>query len=237
MIEQIKHYFKLGWHSLESIHTAYWVGGLAFPSALPAWLSWDNAALRPYAILASLLIWGIIILCAFGYLGYSATRKSNRVVGVGGRGGSGTILGNNSTIIGGKGGDGGTGGIGGDGGSGTIHGDNGNVVGGDGGNAGTPDGRGGRGARSPIENSGAPTSFWPFGSGGNGANAPEYNRRLEVLTNIRTEYINSFPNEAQFINAGIDPVPVNWVNKRLEEMQQTWRVEFNNGGYKLPPLE
>ena len=45
-----------------------------------------------------------------------------------------------------------------------------------------------------------------------------------------------FQDEAPFVNAGIDQVPVNWVNSRLEELGETWRVEMREGGYKMPPL-
>jgi hypothetical protein len=46
-----------------------------------------------------------------------------------------------------------------------------------------------------------------------------------------------FPDGAGFINAGIDQEPIMWVNKRLEELAEDWRVEMENGGYKLPPLK
>ena len=69
-----------------------------------------------------------------------------------------------------------------------------------------------------------------------GANAPQYNRRLSILTAIRKEYLGVFPDEAPFVNAGIDQVPVNWVNSRLKELGETWRVAMGEGGYKLPPL-
>jgi hypothetical protein len=155
---------------------------------------------------------------------------------IGGTGGGGTIVGNRGTVIGGHGGDGGTGGRGGDGGSGFIQGDDGLVVGGDGGSCGTPDGRGGRAARSPMERMEAPTNMWQYGRGGAGANSPEYDRRINLLTTIRREYMDAFPDEVPFINAGVDSVPVNWVNKRLEELGEDWRIEMGEAGYILPPL-
>jgi hypothetical protein len=157
--------------------------------------------------------------------------------GVGGVGGSGTIIGHRGTVIGGHGGAGGTGGKGGDGGSGFIQGDDGTVIGGDGGNSGTPDGRGGRGAQSPMEGMGGPTHLWRYGRGGAGANAPEYDRRIGLLRLIRREYVDAFPDEVPFIDAGIDPVPVTWVNKRLQELGEDWGVELVDGGYILPPLD
>ncbi len=81
-----------------------------------------------------------------------------------------------------------------------------------------------------------PTNMWPYGRGGAGSNAPEYNRRLLILVAIRRDYIGIFPDEASFINAGVDPVPVAWVNKRLEESGEVWRVEMGAAGYILPPL-
>jgi hypothetical protein len=156
--------------------------------------------------------------------------------GRGGAGGSGTIVGNRGTVIGGRGGAGGTGGAGGDGGGGAVHGDDALVVGGDGGSAGTADGRGGRAAPSPIERMGGPSEYWRFGRGGVGGNQPEYNRRLEILAAIQRQYKETFPDEAPYVDAGVDAVPPNWVNKRLEELGEAWRVASGVGGYVLPPL-
>jgi len=158
-------------------------------------------------------------------------------VGRGGDGGSGTIVGDRGTVIGGRGGAAGAGGRGGDGGSGCIHGDDATVVGGDGGSAATSDGRGGRGARSPFERAGEATSLWRFGRAGSGGNAPEYSRRLSLLASIRREYLEAFPDEVPFIDAGVDPVPANWVNKRLDELHEDWRVQMCDGGYVLPSLQ
>ena len=154
----------------------------------------------------------------------------------GGDGGSGTIFGNRGTIIGGEGGRGGTGGSGGHGGSGTVFGDNGLIIGGDGGDAGGGDGRGGRGARGPTERYGSNTSMWGFGRGGRAGDAPEYIRRLGVLTQIRQEYLDKFPEDAPYILAGIDPVPIAWVNQRLDELDEGWHVVWGEEGYVLPPL-
>jgi len=78
--------------------------------------------------------------------------------------------------------------------------------------------------------------MWPYGRGGVGANAPEYNRRLELLIVIRHQYLTMFPERAPFIEAGIDHVPISWVNKRLAEGAENWRVEPGDEGYVLPPL-
>jgi len=151
--------------------------------------------------------------------------------GKGGDGGSGKVIGNNGTVIGGKGGQGGPGGKGGDG---IVQGDGGLVIGGDGGHAGTADGRGGKGARP--EKMDMPTETWKYGCGGAGANAPEYNRRLIILKEIRIKYIENFPDDIPYLEAGVDIVPMSWINKSLEERNENWRVELGNGGYVLPPL-
>jgi hypothetical protein len=156
--------------------------------------------------------------------------------GNGGDGGGGSIFGDRGTVIGGKGGRGGTGGSGGHGGSGTVFGDDGLVIGGDGGSAGGGDGRGGRGARGPTERYGFDASMWGFGRGGRGGDAPEYTRRLAVLTQIRQEYLDKFADDAPYILAGVDAVPLAWVNQRLDELGERWHVVWGDEGYVLPPL-
>ncbi|MEV0793592.1 hypothetical protein [Kribbella sp. NPDC050459] len=154
----------------------------------------------------------------------------------GGDGGSGAIFGNRGTVIGGNAGRGGMGGSGGRGGSGTVFGDDGLVIGGDGGDAGSEDGRGGRGARGPTERYGFETWKWGFGRGGGGPDAPEYTRRLGVLIQIRQEYLDKFAEDAPYILAGIDVVPVAWLNQRLDELGEGWHVVWGKEGYVLPPL-
>lgn len=159
--------------------------------------------------------------------------------GEGGKGGGGgEILGNHGRIVGGRGGRGRVpGSKGGDGGSGgRIVGDHGLIIGGDGGNAAQWDGRGGRATRSPAEVAGMPSFAWGFGRGGWGANAPEYDRRLAIMIRICDEYMEKFPNDAQYIRAGIDRVPVAWVNTRLSEINEIWRVDQGAEGFILPPL-
>lgn len=156
--------------------------------------------------------------------------------GRGGEGGSGTIIGNRGAIIGGRGGNGGVVGYGGKGGSGFIQGDDGVIIGGDGGSCPTTDGRGGRGAPGPTERFGFPTFMWGYGRGGSGNNHPEYNRRLTVLQSIRNKYMTQFPKRKVFIDAGIDIVPVDWVNQQLVELGEHWNVHFGVEGYILPLL-
>ena len=166
-----------------------------------------------------------------------AQNLNKRGTGVGGDGGGGTIIGNRGTVIGGRGGDGGVSGIGGKGGSGFIHGDEGLIIGGDGGSAATADGRGGRGARGPTERIGFPTEMWGYGRGGSAPNHPEYDRRIDLLIHIRNEYLSRFPSDAPFIQAGIDSVPIDWINQRLAEMSEPWTVKHGDRGYVLPALE
>lgn len=157
--------------------------------------------------------------------------------GVGGEGGSGTIIGNRGAVIGGKGGTGGIAGVGGKGGSGFIQGDDGLIIGGDGGNASAADGRGGKGARGSTERLGFPTSSWGYGRGGSGTNHPEYDRRLKLLAQFRNEYRARFPEEAPYVDAGVDLVPTDWINQRLLECRESWRVAAGEAGYSLPPLD
>lgn len=153
----------------------------------------------------------------------------------GGKGGNAKVSGNRSGAEGGAGGIGGLG-VGGDGGNAEVEGDDSFARGGDGGNAGTVDGRGGRRTLSPGERLNLPTNMWPYGYGGAGANAPEYDRRLFILTQLRNEYLVAFPDDARFIHAGIDTVPEHWINKRLEELGERWRIELWRGGYVMPAL-
>jgi len=80
------------------------------------------------------------------------------------------------------------------------------------------------------------TYTWGFGRGGSGTNHPEYDRRIALLRTIRTDYMVKFPQDVPFIDAGVDPVPVDWINQRLEELEESWRVEAGPRGYLLPAL-
>ncbi|OFA02617.1 hypothetical protein DUGA2_34670 [Duganella sp. HH101] len=171
-----------------------------------------------------------------GHEEWVAGNLNKSPAGVGGEGGSGTINGNRGVIIGGRGGDGGVAGTGGKGGGGVVNGDDGLIIGGDGGSCPTADGRGGRGARGPTERVGFETYLWGFGRGGSGANNPEYDARIEALRTFRMEYMTRFPGDAPYINAGIEQVPVDWINQRLEETGKDWRVTIGKDGYILPAL-
>lgn len=86
---------------------------------------------------------------------------------------------------------------------------------------------------SAAEANDLPTALWPYGYGGAGANSPEYDRKLDLLIRFRNEYLEAFPGERRFIDAGVDPVPIRWINKRLEEEGEDWRVVLADGGYQL----
>jgi hypothetical protein len=183
-------------------------------------------------------LFGLVIPVVIALIGWFYFKQTSPVsASIGGTGGGGTINGNSGIIIGGKGGDAGVSGIGGNGGGGVIHGDNGMIIGGDGGNSGTSDGRGGHRTLGPTEKPDFPTNTWSLGYGGAGSNAPEYDRRLQMLTQIRSEYKKAFPCDVIFIDAGIDQVPIRWINKRLEELGENWHIaKMNDGGYEMPPL-
>lgn len=199
-------------------------GGFPFVDLLttPAWLS-------PVLIFVgvALLLWD---------------RSTQRVVverarssGPGGPGGEAIAVAKLSKAIGGPGGDGGIG-PGGAGGRAVALGEGSTSIGGGGGHSAQWDGRGGRGAVSGAELTGGPTRWWKYGAGGSGANAAEYDRRLSLLIAARAEYLQEFPARAPFVHAGIDQVPIAWINKRLEEDGESWRVSQGASGYVLPPL-
>lgn len=169
---------------------------------------------------------------------WTSSNLNKSLEGRGGNGGSGTIQGDRGVVVGGRGGRGGKYGVGGNGGGGIVEGNDAVVIGGDGGDAGTEDGRGGRGARGPTERLGFHSSLWGFGRGGSGKNDPEYDRKIELLEQIRNEYLLKFPEDARYINAGIDIVPKDRINQRLIEYGENWQIEIDDDGmrYVLPPL-
>jgi hypothetical protein len=147
--------------------------------------------------------------------------------GPGGRGGSAYAMGAHSTAIGGKGGQGGLG-PGGDGGHGVAAGERSISIGGNGGQAAQPGGIGGRGARGPTEIFGFPSSMWGPGRGGRAGCTPEAIRLTGALSRICGEYLERFPQDAPFINAGLEQVPTDWLNQRLVELGEMWQVDGND---------
>lgn len=144
--------------------------------------------------------------------------------GPGGQGGSAYAIGARSTAMGGQGGRGGLG-PGGDGGHGFAAGDGSVSIGGNGGDAAQPGGVGGRGGRGPLDRFGTPSHMWGAGRGGRGGCAPEFIRLSEALSGICREYLQRFPQDAPFINAGLEQVPTDWLNQRLVELGERWQVD------------
>jgi hypothetical protein len=144
--------------------------------------------------------------------------------GRGGRGGNAYATGANSTATGGQGGRGGVG-PGGDGGHALAAGDSSIGRGGHGGDGAQPGGVGGRGGRGPTDNFGTPSHLWGAGRGGRGGCTPEFIRLSGVLSDIGKEYLQRFPQDALFIDAGLEQVPTDWLNQRLIELGEKWQVD------------
>jgi hypothetical protein len=198
----------------------------------PAARRWLDGWHHRRSFLLGILLVGVF---AAGFLVWKQEREGSEYraehVARTGTGGGGSIVGDDGKIIGGIGCPGG-----GNGGGGTIKGNKGTIIGGDAGCGPTPDGRGGRTGRTPGDVAEMPTNLWQYGRGAPGANAPEYDRRLDILRRVHREYLEKFPDTAAFIEAGVDQVPISWVNTRLKELEETWRVSIENGSLKLPPL-
>jgi hypothetical protein len=45
-----------------------------------------------------------------------------------------------------------------------------------------------------------------------------------------------FPEDARYIEAGVETVPIDWVNQRLSERGESWSVTRGKEGYVLPAL-
>lgn len=166
-----------------------------------------------------------------------ASSDSTPPDGRGGLGGGGNAVGKDSIVLGGTGGKGGSpgGGRGGDGGGGDAVGEGAMVIGGDGGGGGRSDGRGGAGAESPLKKlspealkSWGLTGKEGYGQGGRGANSPEYDRRLRVLSLLSADYTSKYPKSQMVPMPGVLMPPVDWVNGRLTQMREVFRVEFTD---------
>jgi hypothetical protein len=230
-----------GDRKIKAIRACFWIAAIGIGSLGVVWGVWGADESQPLSI--RLIVAGVTgAIAAVGltlglwHLREHITPSPSEIAGPGGPGGKAEVIGEYSGAEGGTGGRGGLG-PGGTGGDAKVKGDNSFARGGDGGNAGQPDGRGGQRTMSPGEQLNLPTDMWQFGHGGRGANAPEYDRRLKILTEIREAYFKAFPDDVIFIQAGIDQVPIKWVNKRLEEIGENWRVTIEDGGYKMPPLD
>jgi len=146
--------------------------------------------------------------------------------GPGGPGGNAFAIGDRSSATGGDGGRGGLG-PGGPGGHAVATGDRSVSKGGHGGDAAQPGGVGGRGGRGPLDKFGTPSRMWGIGRGGRGGCTPEFIRLSPVLSRICSEYLQRFPQDAPFINAGLEQVPTDWLNQRLAELGEQSRIDGN----------
>lgn len=160
----------------------------------------------------------------------------DRTDGSGGRGGDAHAIGAHSTAMGGHGGRGGLG-SGGNGGRGRATGDRSVSIGGNGGDGAQPGGMGGRGARGPTERFGFPSDMWGPGRGGRGGCTPEFIRLRGVLSGICQEYVKRFPDDSPFIDAGLEQVPTDWLNQRLVELGEKWKVDGDDAFRTLRELD
>jgi hypothetical protein len=156
--------------------------------------------------------------------------------GPGGQGGSAYAIGDRSGATGGDGGRGGLG-PGGHGGHAVAAGDGSVSKGGHGGDGAQLGGIGGRGGRGPLDKFGTPSRMWGVGRGGRGGCTPEFIRLSPVLSGICSEYLQRFPQNAPFINAGLEQVPTDWLNQRLVELGEQWRVDGDENFRALRSLD
>jgi len=207
-------------------------GGLALGVIV---ILWPFIPLHPRFDRPLLLI-AFALICLAGATGWiislaggDALTPVQSQVGLGGKGGSGTITNGNGLIFGGRGGRGSTaGGRGGDGGSGSIAGGTGVIIGGEGGDAGYIDSEGiahgGAGGRSPL------ARLKELGLSSPGSEV------YDLISTLRQEYIRSHNNLSAGMLSGTEPLPDDWVNKRFREMGVPWHYEGTPNGYKLASI-
>lgn len=185
---------------------------------------------------------GILLLITSAILIIKGTHQNipDSASGQGGKGGGGNAVGKGSRVIGGNGGPGGSPGAGrgGDGGGGDAVGEGATVMGGDGGGGGRFDGRGGAGAKSTLSK--VPpetlrafglTGKETYGQGGNGANSPEYDRMLRVVTALSLEFKAANSSSQLTTLPGLSMAPVDWINERLAQSNESFRVELADFGH------
>jgi hypothetical protein len=64
---------------------------------------------------------------------------------------------------------------------------------------------------------------------------PEPAHRNGLLGRLRQEYILSHDGLSSALLAGTEPVPADWMNKRLEQMRESWRVRVKGSEYEILP--
>jgi hypothetical protein len=64
----------------------------------------------------------------------------------------------------------------------------------------------------------------------------ETSRRKSVVAKLRQEYVFSHDGLSPALLAGTEPVPPDWMNKRLEQMGESWRVRVRGIEYEIFPV-
>jgi hypothetical protein len=226
----------------------FWIAGVSFWSLGVLW----SVSSEGYSLQTQLLVSGVVGAIAAVGLSWTlweirekekaeqpklesvshhpTAEQKEEQQGQGGGGGGGEIFGNNGTIIGGRGGNVGSGGIGrgGDGGGGVIHGDGGKIIGGEGGSVdGTniwfPPAQ--SGFIQYLESQGQTPDFnvqYPGAGGASGG----WLERQQVIVKIREEFFRKAGHEAKIKSSKIEDVPLNYINKKLEEAGYPWRARI-----------
>jgi hypothetical protein len=64
----------------------------------------------------------------------------------------------------------------------------------------------------------------------------ETSRRKSVVAKLRQEYVFSHDGLSPALLDGTEPVPPDWMNKRLEQMGESWRVRVRGIEYEIFPV-
>jgi hypothetical protein len=64
---------------------------------------------------------------------------------------------------------------------------------------------------------------------------PETSRRKSLLGKLCKEYIFDHDGLSSALLAGTESVPPDWINKRLEQMGESWRVRVKGSEYEILP--
>jgi len=197
---------------------------------LQIWLFWAGIG-------GLILLFVLLVIRTITGSGKDTTKPL--LMGIGGTGGSGTIIGGGGTIIGGRGGNVGAGGIGrgGDGGGGTIdargtgltlH--HALIIGGEGGSVdGTniwyPPAQ--SGYIQMLETQGQTPDFNVQYPGAGGATTGWLERQA-VVVKIRERFFREHGEEPKIDSSKIGDVPLEYVNAKLQEADYPWRARIEN---------
>jgi hypothetical protein len=58
-----------------------------------------------------------------------------------------------------------------------------------------------------------------------------------VLSRVCGEYSERFPQDAPYIDAGLEQVPTDWLNQRLVELGERWQVDGDDTFRTLRSLD